>query len=100
MLPELLASERREGQSSVPHEAPNCVGVQSEEKGNKQVVGVPERLEGLLANPVMGGRVHQEHAKEHDMASDTTWLGVVDLDGCHWPDLCLLDVEEAKRRLA
>lgn len=71
------------------------MGVQSEEEGNKQVVAIPERLEGLLPDAVMRGSVHEEHAEQHDMTGDATRLGVVDLDCRDWTDLRLFDVEEA-----
>lgn len=59
------------------------------------MVSVPERFEGLLADAVVSRRVHQKHAKEHDMTGYTTRLGVVNLDGCDRTNLCLFDVEEA-----
>lgn len=63
------------------------------------MVSVPERFEGLLANAIVGGRVHHEHAEEHDMARDATGLCVVDLDRRHRSNLRLLDVEEAREGL-
>lgn len=95
VVPVVLPGEWRVRQSSVANEAAGRVGVQSEEEGDEQVVGVPERLERLLTNAGMGGSVHQEHAEKHDMASDTTSLGVVNLDGGNGTNLRNLDVEEA-----
>ena len=59
------------------------------------MVSVPEGLERLLADAVVGGGVHQEHAEQHDVAGDTTRLGVVDLDGSDRADLTLLNIVEA-----
>jgi hypothetical protein len=44
------------------------------------VVGVPECLEALFANRIVGGGVHEDHDKEHKMASDASRLGVVDIE--------------------
>jgi len=59
------------------------------------MVGIPESLERLLSDAVMGGCVHQEHAEKHYMTGDATRLGVVDLHGGNGANLCLLDVEKA-----
>ena len=64
------------------------------------MVGVPEGLERLLANPVVCGRVHEEHAEKHDVASDTARLRVVDLQGENRSDLRDLDVDEAGRQMS
>lgn len=42
----------------------------------------------------MGGGVHQEHAQQHDMASDTTGITIVDLQGGERSGLEFLDIEE------
>lgn len=94
VLPVLLAGEGREAVGGVAHEAADGVGVQGQEEGDEEVVGVPEGFEGLLADAVVGGRVHQEHAEEHHMAGDTAGLGVVNLDCRYGANLGLLDVEE------
>jgi hypothetical protein len=95
MVPVVLAGKGREAVGRVTDEAANRVGVQGQEKGNEQVVHVPKRFERLLSNPMMSGRVHQEHAEQHHMAGDATGLDIVDLHSRHWADLCLLDVIEA-----
>lgn len=59
------------------------------------MVGIPERLEGLLPNLVMCSRIHQKHAEKHHMAGDATRLLVVDLNSRFPTDLRPLDVEEA-----
>lgn len=57
-------------------------------------MGIPEGLEGLLSNAMMGGRVHQKHAKQHDVAGDATGLGIVNLESGDGANLRLLNVEE------
>lgn len=69
--------------------------IHSQEEGDEQVVGIPERLERLLANSMMGSGVHQQHAEEHDVAGDTTGLSVVDLYGKDRSNLGSLNIEEA-----
>lgn len=39
--------------------------------------------------------VHQKHAEQHDVSSDATSLGVVDLKGDLWPNLDTLYIVEA-----
>lgn len=95
VLPEDLASKWRESVRRVTDETSDSMRVHSYDERDKEVVGVPERLERLLADPVVSSRVHEQHAEEHDMASDTTGLGVVDLDRKHRSNLRPLDVEKA-----
>jgi hypothetical protein len=97
MRPVLVARERRVAIGRVSDETPNRVGVQGEEKGNKQVVHVPKRLERLLSDTMMRRRVHQEHAQKHYVTRDTTGLDVVDLHGGYRSNLALLNVVEAAR---
>ena len=94
MLPEIVAGERRERRFGVSDEAAGRVRVEPEEEGDEEVVRVPERFEGLLADLCVGGGVHQQHAKEHDMPGDPADLGVVDLHGGFGSELGALDVEE------
>ena len=96
VLPEDVASQWREWPSCVTHETADCVGVESEHERDEQVVCVPKRLEGLLADAVVGRGIHQQHAEQHDVASDTSRLGVVNLDRSLGPDLGLLDVVETE----
>lgn len=95
MLPVLVAGEWREAVGCVADEAADCMGVQGEEEGDEKMVHVPKRLERLLPDPVVRRRVHEEHAEEHDMASDATRLSIVDLQSRHRANLRLLDVEKA-----
>jgi hypothetical protein len=96
VVPEVLSSKRRDGVLDVTDEAAGGVGVHAQEKGNEQVMGVPEGLEGLLSDPGMCRGVNQEHAEQHDVTSNATSLGVVDFEGDLGTDLGLLDVVEAE----
>jgi hypothetical protein len=60
--PEIIMVERREIRSSVTNEAASSVRVHAEQEGNEEVVSVPKRLEGLLADPVVRSGVDQQHA--------------------------------------
>jgi hypothetical protein len=93
--PEADLVERRKGSCCVADEAACGVGVHAEQERDKKVVSVPESLERLLANAVMGGRVDQQHAKQHDVASDATCLSVVNMESKLRSHLGALDVEEA-----
>lgn len=62
VLPELVAGKRGDGVGSVADEASDSVGVESEEKGDEEVVSVPKGLERLLTNTGMGCGVHEQHA--------------------------------------
>lgn len=97
VLPEDVAGKRREAEGRVTDEAANSVGVHAQKERNKQVVRVPERLERLLANSVVRSRVHEKHAKEHDVARNAAGLSIMDLEGEYWSNLGSLDVEEAAK---
>lgn len=77
MVPESLTRKRGYRIGCISHETTRSVGVQSQKERNKQVVCIPEGFESLLANPMVGGGVHQHHTKKHDMAGDTTCSGKV-----------------------
>ena len=64
--------------------------VEADHKEERQVVSVPERLEALLANFCVGGTVHEDHDEQHDMASDTARLAVVDVKGIRRTEFCKL----------
>jgi hypothetical protein len=57
--PEVVVVKWRESRGSVTDETAGCVGVHAEQEGNEKVVSVPESLEGLLSDPVVGSRVDQ-----------------------------------------
>ena len=65
------------------------MGVKSEHEEECEVMGVPEGLEALVTNLVVGGRVHYEHDKQHEVASDATGLFVVDVLRGKLADLCI-----------
>ena len=94
--PEVLFVEGRIGRSSVTDEAAGSMRVHAEQERNEQVVRIPEGLERLLSDPVVGGRVDQQHAKQHDVSGDATSLGVMNLQGNLRPHLSPLYVEEAR----
>ena len=94
VVPEVFAREGGVGVDRVANEAACGVGVHGEEEGDEEVVSVPEGFEGLLTDLVVCGGVHEEHTEEHDVASDTASLGVVNLDSSFRPDLTTLHVEE------
>lgn len=75
-------------QGSRANEASSGVRVEADHEEERQVVSIPERFETLLANFCMGGTVHDDHDEEHDMASDTTRLAVVDIEGIARTDFC------------
>lgn len=70
------------------------MGVEGKEERDEEMVSVPERFEGLLADARMGCGVHQHHAKEHDVAGDASRLSVMNLDGGNRTNLCDFDVVE------
>lgn len=92
--PVIVSCERREALGSVTDEAADSVGVQSEEKRDKEMVSVPEGLERLLTDTRVRSCVHEEHAQKHDVSSDTTSLRIVDLKSADRTNLSLLDVVE------
>jgi hypothetical protein len=59
------------------------------------MVSIPKGFEGLLANLRMGGRVHQQHAQEHNVTSNSTSLGIMNLNSSDRSDLSTFDIEEA-----
>ena len=93
--PEVVVVKRRERRGSVTDETAGGVGVHAEQEGDKEVVSVPESLERLLSDPVVSSRVDQQHAQQHDVSSDTTGFGVVNLKRNLGTDLSALNVEEA-----
>jgi hypothetical protein len=79
--PEVGAGERREGSDRISDEAAGGVSVHAEEEWDEQVMRVPEGLVRLLADLVVCGGEHHEHAQQHDVTCDASRLGVVNLDG-------------------
>lgn len=94
MIPELLSFQRGDTVGGVSDEAPSGVGIKRQHKRDKKVMRIPESFICLLANAVMCGCVHEHHAQEHDMASDTTRASKMDLYCKFWTDLLSFDVVE------
>lgn len=44
---------------------------QGSEHDERQMVGIPERLERLVPLTLLGGRVHQDHTQQHNMSRHT-----------------------------
>jgi hypothetical protein len=65
------------------------VSVNADHEEEGQVVCVPEGFETLLADLVVCGCVHEHHDQEHEMASNSTRLSVVNLLGGLLADLCV-----------
>lgn len=78
----------------VANEAAGSVRVKSDEEEERKVMCVPEGLEALVADLAVRRRVHEEHDEEHEVAGDTTWLRVVDVECSLLTDLSTLDVDE------
>lgn len=95
VIPKVLSGEWRKSISSITDEASDRMGVKTEHKDESQMMGVPESLEALLTNLLVGGCVHQEHAKKHYMSSNSTGLLVVNIKGVERTNLRFLDVVEA-----
>lgn len=100
VVPVILTSEGRNRGSRVTHEATNGVSVKAEEERDEQMVCVPEGLERLLSDAMVGGRVHQKHAQKHNVPSHTAGLDVVNLNGRNGTNLGFLDIIEAAMLLA
>ena len=57
-------------------------------------MGVPEGFKGLLANLCVGSTVHHDHDEEHDVASNTSRLLVVNIECIGRTQLTALDVDK------
>jgi len=68
------------GVHGVPNKATGGVRVESDHEKECEMVGIPEGLETLIADFMMGGSVHEEHDKEHEMTSDTASLSVMNVE--------------------
>lgn len=60
--PEVLLVEWRPRRSSVTDETAGSMCVHAEQERNEEVMRVPERLERLLSDAVVGSRVDEQHA--------------------------------------
>ena len=76
------------GVGGVTDEASSGMGVQADHEEESEVMRVPEGLEALGADLVVGGGVHEHHNEEHEMTCDTASLGVVDVQSPFRTNLC------------
>jgi hypothetical protein len=94
MVPKPLPRKGRNWVCSVSYEAASCVRVEGQQERNEQVMRVPESLERLLSDAMVGSGIHKHHAQKHDMAGDSTCFSIMHLDSLYGADLVLLDVVE------
>lgn len=80
--------------NTIADEAPSGVCVDTDHEEEREVMCIPESLEALVANLLVGGGVHEDHDKEHEMTSDATWLCVVDILCTLLSNLSSLDVNK------
>jgi len=69
------------GINRVADEASGSVRVQAEHEEERKMMSVPKCFEALGANLLAGGGVHEQHDEQHEVARNSTRLGVVDLKG-------------------
>lgn len=67
------------GVCRIAHETSSSMGIEADHEEECEVVGVPKGLKALVPDLVVGGRVHEDHDEEHEMASDAARLGVMDV---------------------
>ena len=72
----------------VADEASGGMGVETDHEEEREVVRVPEGLEALVADLVVGRGIHEEHDEEHEVAGDAACLVIVNVDRQPWADLC------------
>ena len=68
--------------------------IHAQQERDEQVVRIPEGLERLLPDPMVGRCVHEQHAQQHDVARDSSSLCIVDLNRGLRSNLVLLDIKE------
>ena len=77
------------GVDGVSDKTASRVGIKGDHEEECEVMGVPERLEALAADLMMGGRVHDNHDEQHEVTSDATSLFVMDILCGNLTDLCI-----------
>lgn len=82
------------GIDRVSHEAASSVGVETKHEEESEVMGVPERFKALSPDLLVSSTVHEHHDEEHEVTSDSTRLGVVDLKGSLLANLSSFDINE------
>lgn len=85
--------EREEGAkigfNGIADEATSSVRIETNHEEESKVMCIPEGFEALGADLVVSSRVHDDHYQEHEVASDTSGLCVMDLEGTLFSDfLC------------
>lgn len=100
MVPKPLPRKGGDRICSVTYEAASCMRVEGQQKRNEQVMRVPESLERLLSDAMVGSGIHEHHAQKHNMAGDSTCFSIMYLDSIYGADFVLLDVVETLAGLA
>lgn len=95
VIPERTPGKWRVRPGSIADEAACGVGVKGEKEGNEEVVSIPEGFVGLLPYANMRCGEHHQHAKEHDVSSDSTSFCIMNLHRRFRAHLIPLNVEEA-----
>lgn len=71
----------------VTNEATSGVSVKADHEKECKVMGVPECLEALVADLVVGSSIHEQHDEKHEVSRDTASLSVVNIKGGLLSDL-------------
>jgi len=53
--------------NTISDETPSRVRVDADHEEEREVMRIPESLEALVTNLIVGGGVHEDHDKEHEM---------------------------------
>jgi hypothetical protein len=69
------------GLGGITNEASGGMGVKANHEEESKMMCVPESLETLSTDLVVGGAVHKNHDEKHEVTGDTTRLSIVDLEG-------------------
>ena len=69
------------GFDRVTDEATGGMRIEADEEEESEMVRVPESLEALMADLVVGRGVHQNHDEQEEVSSNTTGLCVVNVQG-------------------
>jgi len=56
------------------------MGIETEHEEECKVMGIPESFKALSANLVVRGSIHEHHDEQHKVSSDSTRLGIVNLE--------------------
>jgi hypothetical protein len=73
----------------VADEAAGRVGIQTDHEEEREMVRVPECLEALGPDLVVGGAVHENHDEQHEVTRYSSRLVVVDVDRGLLADFCV-----------